>query len=216
MTGPVSRRDFARLFALGGSAALFADPAWARQAPSAPALDAGGAAAGEAFWTERARPVRDAARSGGDERRQPLPGLAAGARSAARARRTASITIRRPTTARGCIRRKRTRARRWRSSCASRLTRSSSPATPASRTTSCRTASTSRPATKSSSTTTTTRATSTRGARRRSGLVSRSSTVAQKNPHPGHGVLRRRVHARHHAAHEGHCASRICRARSAI
>ena len=47
----VSRRDFTRLFALGGSAALFADPAWARQAPSAPPLAAGGPAAGEAFWT---------------------------------------------------------------------------------------------------------------------------------------------------------------------
>ena len=47
----VSRRDFTRLFALGGSAALFAEPAWARQAPSAPPLAAGGPAAGEAFWT---------------------------------------------------------------------------------------------------------------------------------------------------------------------
>ena len=47
----VSRRDFTRLFAIGGSAALFADPAWARQAPSATPLAAGGPAAGEAFWT---------------------------------------------------------------------------------------------------------------------------------------------------------------------
>ena len=50
MTPPVSRRDFARLFALGGSAALFADPAWARQATAPPPLAPGGAAAGEAFW----------------------------------------------------------------------------------------------------------------------------------------------------------------------
>jgi selenocysteine lyase/cysteine desulfurase len=50
----VSRRHFARLFALGGSAALFADPAWARQAPARP-LAPGGAAAGEKFWTS----VRD-------------------------------------------------------------------------------------------------------------------------------------------------------------
>jgi selenocysteine lyase/cysteine desulfurase len=46
----VSRRDFARLFAAGGSAALFADPAWARQAPASTPLAAGGPAAGEAFW----------------------------------------------------------------------------------------------------------------------------------------------------------------------
>jgi isopenicillin-N epimerase len=46
----VSRRHFARLFALGGSAALFSDPAWARQA-TALARPPAGAAAGEAFWT---------------------------------------------------------------------------------------------------------------------------------------------------------------------
>ena len=46
----VSRRDFARLFAVGGSAALFAHPAWAQQMPAAPALPAGGAASGEPFW----------------------------------------------------------------------------------------------------------------------------------------------------------------------
>ncbi len=51
MSGSVSRRDFGRLFALGGSAALFADRAWASQAPAAPALSGGGPAAGEAFWT---------------------------------------------------------------------------------------------------------------------------------------------------------------------
>ncbi len=47
----VSRRDFARLFAAGGSAALFCHPAWAQSARSAAALPAGGAAAGESFWT---------------------------------------------------------------------------------------------------------------------------------------------------------------------
>jgi selenocysteine lyase/cysteine desulfurase len=50
MAGPVSRRDFGRVFALGGSAALFSDPAWARQAPAATGLAPGGAAAGEPFW----------------------------------------------------------------------------------------------------------------------------------------------------------------------
>ena len=51
MSGSVSRRDFARLFAVGGSAALFADPVWAREHGQAqrrrrPAI--GGT--GEAFW----------------------------------------------------------------------------------------------------------------------------------------------------------------------
>ena len=50
MAGPVSRRDFARLFAVGGSAALFEDPVWARTTPQAPAFAPGGAAGGEAFW----------------------------------------------------------------------------------------------------------------------------------------------------------------------
>lgn len=50
MAYSVSRRDFARLFALGGSAALFSDPAWARQAPPAAPLAPGGASSGEAFW----------------------------------------------------------------------------------------------------------------------------------------------------------------------
>lgn len=50
MTPSVSRRHFARVFALGGSAALFADPVWARQSPAAPALAPGSAADGEAFW----------------------------------------------------------------------------------------------------------------------------------------------------------------------
>ena len=50
MSGSVSRRDFARLFALGGSAALFADPAWARDYGQAngPSPAIGGT--GEAFW----------------------------------------------------------------------------------------------------------------------------------------------------------------------
>ena len=50
MAGSVSRRDFARLFAVGGSAALFADPVWARATPQAPAFAPAGAAGGEAFW----------------------------------------------------------------------------------------------------------------------------------------------------------------------
>jgi selenocysteine lyase/cysteine desulfurase len=44
----VSRRDFSRVFLAGGSAALFAHPAWAQSRP--PALPAAGAAAGEPFW----------------------------------------------------------------------------------------------------------------------------------------------------------------------
>ena len=48
---PVSRRDFTRLFAIGGSMALFHDTAWARQAPPSSPLAPGGAAAGEAFWS---------------------------------------------------------------------------------------------------------------------------------------------------------------------
>ena len=50
MTPPVSRRHFAQVFALGGSAALFADRAWARQSTTPPPLAAGGAAGGEVFW----------------------------------------------------------------------------------------------------------------------------------------------------------------------
>lgn len=50
-TGSVTRRDFARLFAMGGSAALLAHPAWAQITRGAPALPAAGAAAGETFWT---------------------------------------------------------------------------------------------------------------------------------------------------------------------
>ena len=50
MAGSVSRRDFARLFAVGGSAALFADPVWARTTPQAPAFAPGNGATNEAFW----------------------------------------------------------------------------------------------------------------------------------------------------------------------
>jgi selenocysteine lyase/cysteine desulfurase len=50
-TNSVSRRDFARLFALGGSAALFSHPAWAQSGSAPAALPPGGAASGEAFWT---------------------------------------------------------------------------------------------------------------------------------------------------------------------
>ena len=48
--GSVSRRDFTRLFAAGGSAALFAHPAWAQMSPASPSLPSGGAAVGEPFW----------------------------------------------------------------------------------------------------------------------------------------------------------------------
>ena len=45
----LSRRDFTRLFAVGGSAALFAHPEFAHARPVA--LPPKGAASGEAFWT---------------------------------------------------------------------------------------------------------------------------------------------------------------------
>ena len=48
MAASTSRRDFAKLFALGGSAALFTHPAWAQSAPPRPPLAIGGS--GEAFW----------------------------------------------------------------------------------------------------------------------------------------------------------------------
>jgi selenocysteine lyase/cysteine desulfurase len=48
MAKTVSRRDFTRLFAAGGSAALFAHPAWTRAA--APPLQGNGPSAGEPFW----------------------------------------------------------------------------------------------------------------------------------------------------------------------
>ena len=50
MASSVSRRDFARLFAVGGSAALFADPVWAREHPQAPAFAPTISGSGEAFW----------------------------------------------------------------------------------------------------------------------------------------------------------------------
>ena len=50
MAGSVSRRDFARLFAVGGSAALFADPAWAREYGQANAATPAIGGTGEAFW----------------------------------------------------------------------------------------------------------------------------------------------------------------------
>ena len=50
MAASVSRRDFARLFAVGGSAALFADPVWAREHPQAPAFAPTISGSGEAFW----------------------------------------------------------------------------------------------------------------------------------------------------------------------
>lgn len=49
MAASVSRRDFARLFAVGGSAALFADPVWAREHPQA-SFSPTTAGSGEAFW----------------------------------------------------------------------------------------------------------------------------------------------------------------------
>jgi isopenicillin-N epimerase len=50
MSGSVSRRDFARLFAVGGSAALFADPVWAREHGQANASSPAIGGTGEAFW----------------------------------------------------------------------------------------------------------------------------------------------------------------------
>lgn len=50
MAASVTRRDFARLFAVGGSAALFADSAWARTMPQASAFNPATAGSGEAFW----------------------------------------------------------------------------------------------------------------------------------------------------------------------
>lgn len=50
MAASVSRRDFARLFALGGSAALFADPVWAKENAQAPSFSPTLSGSGEAFW----------------------------------------------------------------------------------------------------------------------------------------------------------------------
>ena len=50
MATSVTRRDFARLFAVGGSAALFADPVWAKTTPQVPSFSPATAGTGEAFW----------------------------------------------------------------------------------------------------------------------------------------------------------------------
>jgi selenocysteine lyase/cysteine desulfurase len=50
MAASVSRRDFARLFAIGGSAALFSDPVWAREYGQANGSSPAFSGTGEAFW----------------------------------------------------------------------------------------------------------------------------------------------------------------------
>ena len=50
MAASVSRRDFARLFAVGGSAALFADPVWAREYGQSNGSSPTIGGTGEAFW----------------------------------------------------------------------------------------------------------------------------------------------------------------------
>ena len=50
MAASVSRRDFARVFAFGGSAALFADPVWAQQGAPTPTFAPNLSGSGEAFW----------------------------------------------------------------------------------------------------------------------------------------------------------------------
>ena len=50
MAASVSRRDFARLFAVGGSAALFADPVWAREHGQSNGSTPEIGGTGEAFW----------------------------------------------------------------------------------------------------------------------------------------------------------------------
>ena len=50
MAASVSRRDFTKLFAIGGSAALFSDPVWAREYGQAPAFSPTISGTGEAFW----------------------------------------------------------------------------------------------------------------------------------------------------------------------
>ena len=50
MAQSVSRRNFAKLFALGGSAALFADPAWAKEYGQANSASPSIGGTGEAFW----------------------------------------------------------------------------------------------------------------------------------------------------------------------
>ncbi|MEZ5421428.1 MAG: aminotransferase class V-fold PLP-dependent enzyme, partial [Vicinamibacterales bacterium] len=51
MAATVSRRNFAKLFAAGGSAALLADPIFARALPAAGDILPAGPSAGEPFWT---------------------------------------------------------------------------------------------------------------------------------------------------------------------
>lgn len=51
MAANVSRRNFAKLFAAGGSAALFADPLWARESGAPADILPAGPSAGEPFWT---------------------------------------------------------------------------------------------------------------------------------------------------------------------
>lgn len=51
MAANVSRRNFAKLFAAGGSAALFADPVWARETGAPGDILPAGPSAGEPFWT---------------------------------------------------------------------------------------------------------------------------------------------------------------------
>lgn len=50
MAATVSRRNFAKLFAVGGSAALLADPIFAREMAAASDILPAGPAAGEPFW----------------------------------------------------------------------------------------------------------------------------------------------------------------------
>lgn len=50
MAANVSRRSFAKLFAAGGSAALFADPLWAREMGAVRDILPAGPSAGEPFW----------------------------------------------------------------------------------------------------------------------------------------------------------------------
>jgi isopenicillin-N epimerase len=50
MAQSVSRRNFAKLFALGGSAALFADPVWAKEYGQANSASPSIGGTGEAFW----------------------------------------------------------------------------------------------------------------------------------------------------------------------
>ena len=123
MSGSVSRRDFARLFALGGSAALFADPAWAKQ--NAPAFVPGIPGSGEAL--EIARAVRDAGRPRRAERgesQKPRGRCSAPARNRQRRPRPVGQNRARLSGEKENLR------RRWRRSRGSRPLKSS-PATPA-------------------------------------------------------------------------------------